>query len=321
MWPAIIGAAASIAGSAINNANSAGAADKSFARQKQLMAIQQQYAVDNWNRETNYNDPRQQMKRLKDAGLNPNLIYGNGAAGLEAPSVAAPTAPAAPMQVTAPGNFGSAVSDAVQAAVGIHQAEKAKSETTAQDIRNKYIESECVKALRNMDDTHELNQETKKQIIQSVQASQTEMDALKIRVGNESYDRLLATMNTFGTLERWQHQNNLDDEQKKWLGTHAMAAMLGARGSYAQATAMAEAIRLFRHPDEFKKVFKEWMSELGEELKSAFNGTIPQNLREAIEDLSNGEIFDGLFGRGSKEKVKGWFKPSDNTPPVPHLKR
>lgn len=33
----------------------------------------------NWELENFYNSPEQQMKRLKEAGLNPNLVYGNGA--------------------------------------------------------------------------------------------------------------------------------------------------------------------------------------------------------------------------------------------------
>jgi hypothetical protein len=36
-------------------------------------------SLQNWNRENEYNDPKQQMQRLREAGLNPNLVYGNGA--------------------------------------------------------------------------------------------------------------------------------------------------------------------------------------------------------------------------------------------------
>lgn len=34
-----------------------------------------------WNLQNQYNSPAQQMARLKSAGLNPNLVYGNGAVG------------------------------------------------------------------------------------------------------------------------------------------------------------------------------------------------------------------------------------------------
>ena len=33
----------------------------------------------NWQMQNEYNHPKQQMQRLKEAGLNPNLVYGNGA--------------------------------------------------------------------------------------------------------------------------------------------------------------------------------------------------------------------------------------------------
>jgi hypothetical protein len=34
---------------------------------------------ENWRMQNEYNHPKQQMQRLKEAGLNPNLVYGNGA--------------------------------------------------------------------------------------------------------------------------------------------------------------------------------------------------------------------------------------------------
>jgi len=49
-----------------------------------------------WQMQNEYNDPAQQMSRLKKAGLNPNLVYGQsvsgatGQAGAVAPSKAAP---------------------------------------------------------------------------------------------------------------------------------------------------------------------------------------------------------------------------------------
>lgn len=36
-------------------------------------------ALEDWNRQNAYNHPAQQMQRLKEAGLNPNLVYGGGA--------------------------------------------------------------------------------------------------------------------------------------------------------------------------------------------------------------------------------------------------
>lgn len=136
MWPAIIGATASLAGTALNIDSASKAATKSYERQKDLMSLQQQYAVENWNREVNYNDPKEQMRRLEQAGLNPNLVYGNGAAGLEAPSTAAPTAPSAPMAQTPFVDFASSANQLSQVVANLAQADKNKAQTVAQDIEN-----------------------------------------------------------------------------------------------------------------------------------------------------------------------------------------
>lgn len=43
-------------------------------------------AVNMWNMQNEYNSPTQQMARLRTAGLNPNLVYGNGVTGNSAGS-------------------------------------------------------------------------------------------------------------------------------------------------------------------------------------------------------------------------------------------
>lgn len=45
-----------------------------------IMREQNQWNLDQWNRENEYNTPSAQLARLKEAGLNPNLIYGSGQA-------------------------------------------------------------------------------------------------------------------------------------------------------------------------------------------------------------------------------------------------
>jgi hypothetical protein len=48
------------------------------------LALQQQqneYNLDMWKMQNEYNSPQAQMQRFQEAGLNPNLIYGQGSAG------------------------------------------------------------------------------------------------------------------------------------------------------------------------------------------------------------------------------------------------
>lgn len=46
------------------------------AAQERLMKLQNQYNVENWKMQNEYNTPAAQMLRYAEAGLNPNLIYG-----------------------------------------------------------------------------------------------------------------------------------------------------------------------------------------------------------------------------------------------------
>lgn len=82
---AAIGAGASLLGSIFSN---------SGARKRQELANAQN--IEFWQMQNAYNHPSQQMARLKQAGLNPNLVYGgstgqaSGQASNIAPSKAAP---------------------------------------------------------------------------------------------------------------------------------------------------------------------------------------------------------------------------------------
>lgn len=54
---------------------------RQFKFQQKAMAQQQQYNKEMWDYQNAYNTPQAQMERLKAAGLNPHLVYGQGSAG------------------------------------------------------------------------------------------------------------------------------------------------------------------------------------------------------------------------------------------------
>lgn len=68
--------------------------DKELAVNQQLQNDAFKQNVEMWNLQNQYNDPSAQMQRLRNAGLNPNLVYGGGnVAGLttsNAPQISAP---------------------------------------------------------------------------------------------------------------------------------------------------------------------------------------------------------------------------------------
>lgn len=72
----------SIAASAGNSRRSVKASkrntDAAIAANWRMANFQYQKNLEQWYRENEYNSPDEQMRRLRNAGLNPNLVYGTG---------------------------------------------------------------------------------------------------------------------------------------------------------------------------------------------------------------------------------------------------
>lgn len=85
---AAIGAGASVIGGALGayGQSSANRTNIQLQREQQAWAEKQaekanQWNIEQWERENLYNSPMQQMQRIEQAGLNPNLMYGQGNPG------------------------------------------------------------------------------------------------------------------------------------------------------------------------------------------------------------------------------------------------
>lgn len=65
-------------GNLISNLFNLGQAKKERESRRELAEYQYTKDLEMWNKANEYNSPAQQMERLKAAGLNPNLVYGNG---------------------------------------------------------------------------------------------------------------------------------------------------------------------------------------------------------------------------------------------------
>jgi hypothetical protein len=86
--------AAAITGAAALAAAGIGAAGAAKANKRGVALAREmrQSDIDMWHKTNAYNSPAMQMQRLREAGLNPNLIYGNGAThtAQQAPSAKVP---------------------------------------------------------------------------------------------------------------------------------------------------------------------------------------------------------------------------------------
>lgn len=75
----IINAGAELAGQTIGAIAQGRTNRKTRKWNEKMYALQRQHALEDWNRQNEYNSPMAQMQRLRDAKLNPNLVYGDGA--------------------------------------------------------------------------------------------------------------------------------------------------------------------------------------------------------------------------------------------------
>ena len=82
--------------------------EEQFENNKELAEMQNKWNRENaeyvyqkdleqWNRENEYNSPAAQMQRYKEAGLNPNLIYGQSNTAASSPSMSTTDAAGYPM--------------------------------------------------------------------------------------------------------------------------------------------------------------------------------------------------------------------------------
>ena len=91
-WGAIISGAASLGSSIFSSLQNNKNIDKQLNKQTdenaknreynlQLAKLQNQWNISQWNNENAYNSPAAQIERMKEAGLNPDMMYGGGVSG------------------------------------------------------------------------------------------------------------------------------------------------------------------------------------------------------------------------------------------------
>lgn len=84
-WSSVISSGVQAGGSlgaeALNYYTSFERDKRALKQNKELADYQYSKELDMWNRQNEYNSPASQMARYQEAGLNPNLIYGQGSSG------------------------------------------------------------------------------------------------------------------------------------------------------------------------------------------------------------------------------------------------
>lgn len=157
--PAIIAAGASIAGTIASNVNSRKAIEAQKSENNDtrnynlgLAHLQNRWNLEQWNRENAYNNPAAQMARMKAAGLNPDLAYGQQNLSAASPEMTAgeSATPADMSGIASRQTIGDAMAQFNQARLAEaqvklveSQAKKTDAETEGQYSTNKILESDA----------------------------------------------------------------------------------------------------------------------------------------------------------------------------------
>lgn len=118
-----------------------------------LAKLQNQWNIEQWNRENEYNSPSAVMSRLQEAGLNPDLAYSQGASftpAASSPELTAGSA-ASPADVSGISNkktYGQMFSEATQMALASAQTRNLDSDTgkKTQETENLKVENQILSA-------------------------------------------------------------------------------------------------------------------------------------------------------------------------------
>jgi ribosomal protein L25 (general stress protein Ctc) len=82
---AVIAAGANLLGQGLNYAATANINESTQKWNEKMYGQQRMDALADWMRQNEYNSPSEQMRRLREAGLNPHLVYGGGANSISQP--------------------------------------------------------------------------------------------------------------------------------------------------------------------------------------------------------------------------------------------
>lgn len=160
-----------------------------------------EWELEQWNRTNEYNSPEQQMQRFSEAGLNPNLIYGQGSPGLAGQlSTSAPSG-----NQSAPQFDISPIFQAAQLAQNRqHIANQTELTNSQVSLMQSQVKTEAIKQVVETARSKYLDAQTKSQIIGNTLQSAIQPElidqarlATDIAVWQRSISRLSAEQKQF----------------------------------------------------------------------------------------------------------------------------
>ena len=153
---------------------------------KEIARENREFSLDMWNRNNEYNTPLAQMQRLKAAGLNPNLMYGQGTTGNS--SAPAKADGANPTQYKL--NFLEAAQLHQQQKLNEQSIQLQKSQTELNHAQAQKVNAETANThanTLNTQETMQFNRESRPKILEKF-----DLDNANIKLSNENLNKINA---------------------------------------------------------------------------------------------------------------------------------
>lgn len=241
----IIAAGASLLGNLFNIGSNKRTNQRQSDYNTDLYAKQRADALADWERNNAYNSPSQQMQRFKEAGLNPNLVYGNmqNAAPVRSTDAKAP-------DFVAPRIDTSQIGDMVSNYYNIKQQDLAiKQQQKALEMANEQIRSQQMK--NNYDSSFTYS---------------TEVGAIKKQQLQENVDKTIEDWNMTREL---RSMNPLKADQIKSQTENTLNTIKLSNLDYKQRAATNEIIRRTMNQAMRLKGSQYEIDKLSSELRSS----------------------------------------------------
>ena len=248
---ALISGGAGLTGSIAGNLFNIGSVQETNRANMQIAKDQRDFYEKMWNKENQYNTPSAQMQRLSAAGLNPSLMYGEGAGGLpasatinpyDAPRMVAPTVN--PMESAQIANIAAdTMLKKSQSSVNESQIEVNKGIVKVNDSVVMY-NSELTSMTKKQQDKIVVEmQALGKQVEEAdsrIALNYASIQKMSIDAYQRSVELSLKAKETDAICDKYAAETDMTREQLKYVGVLAMAKVRNLNADAALKSAQIE---------------------------------------------------------------------------------
>lgn len=116
---------------------------KAKERNMELMKYANEMSIENWQKMNEYNAPSAQMKRLAEAGLNPNMMYGTGQGANTASDIGKVSAPTMQYRLEPPQMLG-ILGQFQDLKMKQAQIDNVNAQTKTRELENQYLDGSMI---------------------------------------------------------------------------------------------------------------------------------------------------------------------------------